>query len=70
MIKIYPSHLYNRAKKSSNSLKNFFFKKTLNYVQVEDGSKASFAYLLLLCLGELRMKILYTDLEMDQKLIS
>ena len=59
----------SRAKKSSNSLKNFFFKKTINYISITDSEPTSFAFSILLCLSMLRSKILFTNQEINFRLV-
>ena len=52
---------FRKAKKSSSALKNFFFKKTLNSLQVVNDKDQlySHAFVILICLGQLRSKIIY-----------
>lgn len=55
-----------------NSLENFFWKKTKNYVAIQkngDTEEVSLAFLLMIYLGQQRNKILYNSNNMQLKLL-
>lgn len=54
-----------------NSLENFFWKKTRNYISIQkngENEQISFAFLLMIYLGQQRTKIIYNPVEKTQQL--